>query len=105
MSAGRPNRRVNLLALTNQTITTSGVSSDLDTSDMQQIWVVVFVKGAATGTTPSLVASVEQQDGAGNFITTTQLTAITSGPNYVVATLTSTGALTRIRWTVTGTSQ
>jgi hypothetical protein len=104
-----PQQPVSLYVPASQTITASGVSADFDTSDVENALFSVFVAGA-TGTTPSMTVTLEVLDGAGNYITTAQLTAITSGPNYATLAL-GPGAngyiftsRARVRWTVTGTT-
>ena len=90
------------------TITASGNSAAIDTSEFTSGWLSVFVT-SATGTTPSLTVYWEHQDAAGNWIVVGTCTAITSGPNYAFIALGGSSGypmpLTgRIRWAVTGTT-
>jgi hypothetical protein len=92
-----------------QTISASADSGALNTSGIANGLLSVFVAGAS-GTTPSLAMYFDEQDAAGQWITTATLAPITSGPNFAFAelgpgsggyVLTGTG---RVRWVVSGTT-
>jgi hypothetical protein len=88
----------------------SGNSGPISTSQASRLFLSAVVS-AATGTTPSLTVSLDQQDAAGDWITgIASLTALTGpgqaftsiGPGLAVAQLVS--GLVRVVWTITGTT-
>lgn len=105
---GRPTDA--LYTLDGATLTASGASDPIDLGRHTHVWLTLYVKGAVSGTTPSLTVTLEQEDGLGNWLTIKQMTAITSGPNFTTngvggpADPIPLTRRARVRWTVTGTT-
>jgi hypothetical protein len=94
-----------------QTLTASGSSGLITLTDVDDVWLAVYVTGTATGTSPTLDVQLDLQDPDGNFFPQAVKTfQLTSSPNYtsVSGGLHVAGGLVlpqygRIAWTVGGT--
>jgi len=90
------------------TITTSG--SQIVARNfygVQQISLIVNVKAAPTGTTPTLTYTIQEidpGDGATTMGNSTSTTAIAAAGVYVATLATSTSGLVKISWVITGTT-
>lgn len=96
--------------LSNQVVTASGNSGDLDNLGRDlypNITAVVEVTGAVTGTTPTLDIFVEAKQPSGNYALLNHFTQIvaTTGTTPVFTTMTNVMFTTiRVRWVIGGTA-